>query len=1067
LSPAAAIEPRSAAGKADPARELRRRVFEDVFERLAAGFVEGRRRRGLPPETDETLAQVFAATLRLLSRVLFVAVSEARGLLPADGAPAYALYGLSRIRRAVAERIDSGEPLGDAAAETWDDLLSLLDLVDHGDPALGIPGPGGGLLPPADPREAFLRENPVPGVILARALDHLSRVDGELVDFAALGADGVLAVLDGLPAMRLAADERGRPRLMGERGERKIPAPTALPRWLAEYLLAETVGPAVDERIAAFRRTLGEVAERRRRVAAEAPDAARLTREADAMETRAVDALLDLRVLDPAMGCGRFLLAAAEWIAARYLPLLEETEDGPLHDVLAELRADVLADARAQGIAIDPARLPDAALLERIVARRCLFGVDPSPEAVELARAALALEAAVPGAPPLFLAHHLRRGHPLAGARVAEVRRALEESPEGQFEAFGGPFDGLLAAARPLRETEDGGDATWAAAAESAVRDGEARAALAPYRRMLDLWVSRAFGNRRAEEVATLHPREILSPGRAGDATLGAPQREALDRAEELAREHGFFHWDLEMPAVFADLGRGAWSGDPGFDAVAGRAPERDERLAALRPHLAAACADVHESAAEPHAYLYLQALGLLRRGGRAGFAGPGRWVRGGAGESLRRLLSERAALQSVVDFPADGGAASCVAVVRRAEDGKGGEARVAVVPREAHGAGAHAWVARHAHPVPASRFGAGPWSLEPQVIEALLRRVRDAGVLLRDFAGASPRAGVRTGLNDAYVVDGAVRERIVSEHPAADALIRPYLRGQDVERWSPGWAGLWVILIGSGEGERWPWTGLADPEAERAFRGAYPSLYAHLKPWEDRLRLRQDQGGYWWEMRGGAHPADFDAPKVVYPDVAWAPAFALDAGGHVPAGGAGVLPGSPWLAAMLNSPVLWAWLWRTAGHGRDEALRLTPQIVETLPIPRPTAEWEADAAVSVARLGELAHERRAVTAELFRWLRSEYGVAQPGPRLEAFADLNATDFVEEVRRRRPKKADALAPREVGMLRNAHAELAPRLTAVQAKIAGLERRMGQMAARAYGLSPDEVELLCAGLPAAR
>ena len=453
-------------------------------------------------------------------------------------------------------------------------------------------------------------------------------------------------------------------------------------------------------------------------------------------------------------------------------------------------------------------------------------------------------------------------------------------------------------------------------------------------------------------------------------------------------------------------------------------------------------------------------------------FVVPNRWVRGTSGEGLRKMLSERAALETVIDFaPALDGAEtpSLVAVVRRREgDRPAAEARVAVVPREAQGTGVSAWIAGNAHAVPASRFGAGPWSLEPQVVEALLRKMRERGVSLREFAGAAPRAGLRTGLNDAFVVDGAAREEIVRAHPAAEALLRPFLRGQDVERWTTGWAGLWIILLGSADGERRPWTGLPDPEAESAFRAAYPSLYAHFKGFEDRLRIRQDGGTHWWELRGPARPEAFDAPRIVYPDVGWTPAFALDTAGHVPGGNVGVLPAdSPWLTAVLNSPALWGFLWRSANHGRDEAIRFFGQMVETLPVAPPTAEMEADAAASVPRLAELSAERRAAAAELFRWLRSEYGVAQPGARLESFADLNATEFVDEVRRRRPRKADPLTPREVGMLRNAHAEVAPRMTAVGAKIAGLERRLAQLSARAYGLTPQEVELLGAALPAGR
>jgi hypothetical protein len=1069
VSPAAASAPPAHEHAAGPEAALRRVVFADVFERLAAGFVDGRRKRGLPPETDESLREVFAGTLRLLHRVLFVAHAEARGFLPVGAAPAYQLYSLARLRRAAAARVDAGERLSDASTEAWDDLANLFDLVDHGDPALGVPGYGGGLFHP-DENSRFLRENALSDAFLVRALDRLSRPAGEEADFASFGADEIASLCEGLLRMRLAPDERGRPRLVDARGERKDPGTHATPAWVVDYVLGETVGPALAAREAAFRDALQEAAARRERAAAGGPDAARLLREAGRLEERALTDLLSLRVCDPAMGGGHFLLHAADWIAARLLATAADLPGGPLAERLAALREEITEDLDAQGIGADPTRLTDEALLRRMVVRRCLFGVDPDPLAVDLAKATLWLHSFVPGAPPPFLDHHLRAGSPLAGARAAEVQRAVEESPQGQFLAFGGPFDGLAEAAAAVRELAARDDATFAEAADTAARFAEAERALAPYRRLLDLWVSRAFGNRRAEEVATLHAAEVL----AGGARLGAAQREALERAAELARAHRFFHWDLELPEAFGDPARGG-GGEAGFDAVVGRPPAaRGEALAALRPHLAAAFAEVHEGSADAGAYFYRQALDLLRRRGRTAFVVPNRWVRSGAGEGLRRYLAEHARMETVVDFGhapvlPDGEFSPCVVVVGRPEANggarEGRDTRVAVVPPEAAGAGLGAWVAGHAHAVPQARFGAGPWSLEPQAVEALLRKLRDGGIALRDFAGSAPVAGVRTGLNEAYVVDGAARERLVREHPGAEPLLRPYLRAQEAGRWAPGWAGLWIVLLESGERRRWPWTGLSDPEAERAFRGAYPSLYAHLKPHEDRLRLRQDQGQHWWELRAGPPPGLLEAPRLVYPDVAWCAAFALDRHAHVAGGGLCFVPGdSPWLLAVLNSPVLWTYAWRSAGHGRDEAVRLTGPLVETLPVPEPTPAMEDEAAGAVERLVELTGERRTLAAELLQWVRAEYGVAQPGARLEAFADLSAGDFVDEVKRRRPRKADPLTPREVGMLRNAHAEYAPRLTAVHAKAAGLERRLGQLVERAWRLTPDEVELAGAAAP---
>ncbi|HEU0052406.1 MAG TPA: TaqI-like C-terminal specificity domain-containing protein, partial [Longimicrobium sp.] len=375
------------------------------------------------------------------------------------------------------------------------------------------------------------------------------------------------------------------------------------------------------------------------------------------------------------------------------------------------------------------------------------------------------------------------------------------------------------------------------------------------------------------------------------------------------------------------------------------------------------------------------------------------------------------------------------------------------------------AYVAENAYGVPRARFGAAPWSLEPRAVEALMEKLRGAGVPLREYAGSAPLYGIRTGPADAFVVDEETRQRILAHDPAAASLLHPFLRAQDVERWAPAWAGLWMIALRSGADHAWPWTGAPADRAERVFAQTFPGVHAHLKPHEDRLRARAEQGQHWWELRGCGYYDAFEAPKLVWRDLSFHSAFCVDVDGLYTHDLCFVLPTEDrWLAAVLNSPLMWFFMWRTVVHGKDEVLRLKNVYMETLPIVHPTGAVRVEASQSVDRLVELTREKRGLEREMAEWLRAEYGVAQPSERLEAFADLSASDFVEEVKRRRPKKADALAPREVGLLRNAHAEYAPRLTAVQAKIAGLERRLSQMVSRAYGLTPEEVELMWSTAP---
>jgi hypothetical protein len=280
------------------------------------------------------------------------------------------------------------------------------------------------------------------------------------------------------------------------------------------------------------------------------------------------------------------------------------------------------------------------------------------------------------------------------------------------------------------------------------------------------------------------------------------------------------------------------------------------------------------------------------------------------------------------------------------------------------------------------------------------------------------------------------------------------------MERWSAEWGGAWLIAIASSDERPWPWTGAAEADAEHLFHRTFPSIHAHLKPWEDRLRARHDQGRYWWEMRPRGEHDVAHGYRIVHPEISFHPQFAFADAAAVVLASACVWPtADPYLLAVANSAVAWTWLRRSAMHGKDDALRLTPHALEHLPVAPPPPALKPEIDASVERLVELTAETRALTRQLMGWLRDEHGIAAPDGELLGFAELNATAFVDAVRRHLPRGAEPLSPRQVGMLRNAHAEFAPHLTAVQARAAGLEHRLSQLVVRCYGLAPDDVARL--------
>jgi hypothetical protein len=349
---------------------------------------------------------------------------------------------------------------------------------------------------------------------------------------------------------------------------------------------------------------------------------------------------------------------------------------------------------------------------------------------------------------------------------------------------------------------------------------------------------------------------------------------------------------------------------------------------------------------------------------------------------------------------------------------------------------------------------------LDHPAVDDLMEKLRIVGRPLGGYLGTKPCYGIKTGLNKAFVVDSATRAKIVARDPKSDGLIRPLYRGQDIERWHPEWASNYIVLLKSSSDHAWPWKGQPASQAECTFAEVYPGLHRHLKANEGELRQRQDQGTYWWELRSCAYYDLFRAPKIFHTDIAWRPQFAFSNEDAYLLNTAYVWPTSDlWLLAVVNSPVMWAYMWRNAVHGKDEALRLIYSFTESLPIAPPAEANHAEATERVAALIELTRANQNAQRDLLDWLKQMHSIDGPGLKLQNVSSLDFETFVNEVKKRRPKSAGNLNVSGVKVLREAYEETVPNMQRRAADSHTHERCLADLVRRAYGLTPEEIELM--------
>src|SRR5215210_4347489 len=1008
---------------ADYARNIGDSLKSQVYEalrHLAQGFLDYPQ-NGL--ETDpETLRGIYDNSLIALYRLLFVLYAESRDLLPVRESEMYRdTYSLHAIKHDVAR----GRPLLPTSATFWQKLRELFGIIDRGSPPLSVATFDGGLFDPA--RHPFLEQHTVGDAHLQVAIDMLSRVDGQFVDYRDLAERHLGTIYEGLLEYHLEAlsesEEGWTVALLNDRGERKATGSYYTPDYVVKYIVEATVDPMLREAVEGAR-----------------------------SEDERVEAVLALNVLDPSMGSGHFLVEVTERIA-RFLVELGVAPE--------ELEAGGEAEL---------------AYWKRRVAQSCVYGVDANPLAVDLAKLSLWLATVAKDRPLSFLDHHLRTGNSLVGARIAGLQPGGGKKRK-KTKADDGAQLSMLEDDAFLRSVSNAVGSIWLIEESPAetledVREQERLYArlreglIRRYARLANLATATNFG----VEV-DLSLWKPLTDYAAGRAPYAPPQfARWLEESEALAAEKRFFHWELEFPEVFFDRQGRPLGDDAGFDAVVGNPPYvRQESLGDLKPYLAEAYPEVYHGVADLYVYFYEQGLRQLRRGGWMSYIVTNKWLRAGYGEPLRGYFASEGVLEEIVDFGhapifEDADVFPCIVLLRkpeREEPEADRGVRVVEFPREALNADIAAYVEEHAHTVPIKRFGKSAWSLETSAVDGLMEKIRYNGVPLAEFAGVKPLYGIKTGLNEAFLIDTPTKERLVREDPRSAEIIKPYLRGQDIKRWSPEWKGLWMIFARRG----------IDIDA-------YPAIKRHLERFRERLepRPRDWSGGRWPGRKPGAYEwyevqdsvdywQMFEQTKFVIQRIAFHSRIALDGNGTYINDSAIFLPtNDSWLLACLNSPANWYFTFRFLPHKKDEALAMDIVSVEKLPIAPSTEEVRGEAEEAVSRLISLARSGQEARRDTLDWLRVEFGVEKPGQKLEDFAALGPDAFVEDVRKRRPKGEGRLTPGALRDLKSGYAEMAGPVQRARTEAAGLERGLSDLANEAYGLTTEDVDLLWSTAP---
>ncbi|MDQ6661823.1 MAG: Eco57I restriction-modification methylase domain-containing protein, partial [Chloroflexota bacterium] len=779
----------------------------------------------------------------------------------------------------------------DISTRFYDELQELFRAVDKGDASLNVPVYNGGLfVTQPDPHDSspeaevarFLATHKIPDRELALGLDRMTRdtddkrLDLAFIDYKSLGVRQLGSIYEGLLEFKLrvapvemavvrgkkteeivpyaealqkklpilkdgrgkdAPDRtypKGKVYLENDRRERKATGSYYTPDYIVKYIVEHTVGPVLKEKLEALRPRFREAEQtlKSQRDKEKALQKQHLLMRGDTPENETYKryretlngAFFDLKVLDPAMGSGHFLVEAVDYITDQMAKFLTAFKWNPVVHELAETRREIQKEMERQDVTVDMSKLTDINLLKRQVLKRCIYGVDLNPMAVELAKVSLWLDCFTLGAPLSFLDHHMKAGNSLIGGNVQEVQEALSH------DLFGHQFAGLLNATQLMRRVGSLSDVTAQEVAESRKAYQGAYDALAPFKRLLDVWISEYFGNKGAKHTTHTYADAIV----ADDYSKINPQdKQAITTALELTQTKRFFHWELEFPEVFYDAAERKENG--GFDAVVGNPPYvRVQRLNHQETdYFSYKFVTCDRKIDISLAFLEIGNI-LISKQGNAGFISSSQWLATDYGFSARKFMRQ-GSVARIIDFgslPVFEEASTYPAIFIFT-----GKANKAIEYLKVTSKANLSLLFLNTAPFiqqSYEKLGSDSWSFQ----ELNLRECFSSASFITISEIGHFYIGALTGLDDAFIV---VENQIKHLQLEKDLLLPYAYRAEEVNSYTIMEPSAYAI---------YPYIASSHNDAilisEEDLRNKYPKIFNHLLSYRTNLEQRQDSRRYY-----------------------------------------------------------------------------------------------------------------------------------------------------------------------------------------------------------------------------
>ena len=726
-----------------------------------------------------------------------------------------------------------------------------------------------------------------------------------------------------------------------------------------------------------------------------------------------------LRICDPAVGSGHFLVSALNEIIAikSELKILIDKEGKRLKDYTVEVINDelIITDESSAIFEYNPMsresqRVQEALFQEKqTIIENCLFGVDINPNSVKICRLRLWIELLKNAYyKPGTLNHELETlpnidinikcGNSLISRYPldADIRTALKSSKWN--------VDNYREAVMTYRN------------AQTKDEKRSMEQLIGKIKNDFETEVSKS--DKRFQKLNKCKGDLLSLTTQAALFELAKKEKEEWNKkviklAEEIKKYEAeieeirsnkiyenAFEWRFEFPEVLNNDGEFV-----GFDVVIGNPPYiRQEDIKKEKPFLKNNY-KTYTGVSDLYVFFIEKGFEIIRPSGQFCFIMPNKWMQTGYGKLLRDFLLENQ-LQSIIDFgdlKVFHEATTYPCILNASKQNPCSTFKSLKLKTIKFENGLDSYFKSFANEMAISELSNENWMIKDRNDKKLISKLKISCISLSEFIGGRSYRGILTGLTEAFLINDETKNRLIKEDEKSRDLIRPFLLGRNIKPYSTLGVLNWLILIPKGFTikrnlpESSPFH-ITEPPTPRYgempyyaawdwFKNRYPAIANHLLQFQNKAKERVDKGDFWWELRACDYYKEFGKPKIMYQKFQVKPCFIYDEKGLYCNDSMWIIPSdNKVLLGILNSKMGW-WLISKYCTAIQNGFQLIWEYFGKIPIPAysdltPDAITVLVEKIISAKKTDLIADTSAIESEIDRLVYELYGLTEEEIRI-------------------------------------------------------------------------------------